>query len=249
MHPTTPARYALLVLCAMSATALAPRETRAQTVFQTLLDVTLEDKTPGQPIGTGGAAANEPAAIGALIATVQTDPTGNHVLRVDNDLSSTSARRLRFDLLDNVEITRGVLVINATLKPAGRDRYSILLRESDGSSRNFAQLNLSDQGGIAAGDAAGTIAVAPFSYAAGDTLRFELTFDLDAGTHSARVNGTALYADRAHGIVDRGIGRLLIGYQSNPIAHPFDLDDVLAVHAGESEDVFVDGFEVVAQAD
>ncbi len=222
-HPAVPVIALLLLLLLPCLPAFA--------FDRIALHAPFDDKPPFSNIGTGGAAVGEPITIGANLSAIVTQITpGENVLRLDRTGTSTAATRVTFGLIDDMEATstagNGFVRIRLTLIPSALDDYSVMVRESDGSTQNFLHLLLQSDGDIRANDAAGNIPVNPLTYAAGDTLAIEVVFDMDAGTHSLSVNGDALYSGRAHGITARGIGRVLVGFGSPNNGAPIDLDEV-----------------------
>ncbi len=195
-----------------------------------LLRADFDSKTIGQVIGTGGAAVGEPFQIVDLdteIADCATGATPDRCLDVKNDLSSTSARPVRWQLLNNAEITTGVVSISFDFTPTALDLYNFAVRESGGSSKTFLTLSTSTNGAFTANDANGSITLNSFTYSAGQLLKIRFDFDLDAGTSQAWINGTVLFTGRAHGVVGRGVGRLNTGYSSGSAGNRFRLNNLL----------------------
>lgn len=240
-------RHALLLSLLFLIGAVAtPAQALVIPLTGLVLDADFDDKPLGQPIGTGGATEGEPLALGSLTTSVVDTGGGNRALAVSNDLSSTSARRMRFGLVDDQEVTAGPLSIRFTFRAGNRDRFSVLIREALGSARNFMSMSLSESGIIAFSDAAGVAAVNAGSYSADTDHVFELRFDMDAGTYDVLLDDAVILADRAHGIADRGVGALLIGYQASSAGSPFQLDglQVTAVREIPTLDVVLDaGFD------
>jgi len=190
----------------------------------------INSKTVGAPIGIGGAALGEPTTLGNLTTVVTQAAPGRRFVRVSNDLSSTTARRLRWQLLDNVNVTQGVLTWSIDFTPTARDSYSILVREATTSASSFVTLSFTGAGSFGASDQNGVITVAPLTYAANARLHVVLRMDLDAATSDVLINGEVLYAGRAHGVVGVGVGSLWIGYAANSGGNAFALDNVQAIH-------------------
>jgi len=198
-------------------------------VLRTLLAADFDDKPVGQPIGIGGAAAGEPDSLSNLDTEVISLGGGNRALRVSNDLSSTTARRVRFSLQDEQEVTESILVLSFLFRASALDRYSILVREAGGSAQNFFGLSFSTAGLMSLTTAAeNPVPLADSSYAADTDYRFQIVFNLDDNTYSLIRNGQMLVANRSHGIESRGVGRLLIGYQSSSAGNAFVIDEVRA---------------------
>lgn len=75
-----------------------------------ILNVDFNDKVPGSVLGAGGAALGEPISSFAIdTEIIETSPGENH-LKVDNDLSSSGARSLTWEFLNNAEIASGLVV-------------------------------------------------------------------------------------------------------------------------------------------
>jgi hypothetical protein len=214
---------ALALLSPPAAAAVLPQVP----VLKTLLAADFDDKPVGAPIGTGGAEAGEPIALGNLDTEVIDLGGGNRALRVSNDLSVTNARRLRFGLGDAAEVDEGMLVLSFRFRTSALDRYSVLVREAGGSSRNFLALEFDNLGNLRMGSAAESNVLLGTYEAATDYL-FRLVFDLEERTVSVLRNNDALAVSRPVGVADRGVGGLLIGYLSSSSGSAFRLDEVRA---------------------
>jgi len=184
------------------------------------------NKTAGDPIDSRGATFGEPISLGALDASIMESTPGQNRLQVSNDLSSTSARRLRWAPMGNAEITEGEVRISFDLTASAPDKFSFLVRESVSSSKSFLSAVFSNTGSITTSDANGPIATTPSAYAANIPLHVELIFDMDARTSTIFLGGTMVVSGRAFGVTDRGIGGLSIGYQSGSAGSAFDLDNL-----------------------
>ena len=185
-----------------------------------------DNKTPGQALTTRGAMFGEPVGLSNLDLSVVEVTPGHNLLRISNDLSSSGARRSRWQMMGNAEIVEGEVRISFDLTASARDSFSILVRESNTSSQSFLGLALNSSGDITAADANGTFATAANAYSANVPLHVELLFDMDARTSTVILNGTTLASGRAFGIATRGIGAFLIGYSSGSSGNPFDLDNL-----------------------
>ena len=194
-----------------------------------LLVADFDDKVPGSVIGTGGAAVGEPTEIIALDTEIIEISPGHNVLSVSNDLSSTSARPIRWQFLDNAEITEGLVIINYELTPSALDRYNLQVRESGSSASSFLTVTFDTSGGVSATDSNGAISLNSFSYAAGETQFITAVFDMDAKTSGLYINGTTLFTDRSHGITNRGVGRMNTGFNSSSNGNPFIIDNIRVV--------------------
>ena len=193
----------------------------------TQLQVDFDDRIPGEALGAGGPMVGEPTDLSALDGAIVQASPGDNVLRVSNNTGSTSGRSLRWEFLDDAEITTGKVRIEFSFTPSALDRYSFGVRENGGSTRTFLTVNFSTSGTLSASDAAGVFPLTNASYGAGIEMAVVIEFDMDAGTSQMTINGLPLYSGRSHGIVDRGVGRVLTGYSSSHSATTFDLDDFI----------------------
>ncbi len=216
--------FLLVVACSLSsvesfAGVVAPPERPA-------LYAGFDYKMPGEPIGTRGGVFGEPKTLGGLAAVVVETTPGQNVLRVSNDLSSTAARRLRWQPMGDVEIGEGEVKISFNLTTTALDKYSVTVRESTTSAKTFLTLNLSASGALTAQDINGDFLSVPNAYSANVPLHVSVLFDMDARTSSIFLNGAQVSAAHALGIADRGIGSVSIGYLSGSGGHAFDLDNL-----------------------
>ncbi|SFN10549.1 hypothetical protein SAMN05216289_104134 [Dokdonella immobilis] len=191
-----------------------------------LLEADFNNKPAGLPIGTGDAELNEPADLGGLSTTVIEDSAGENHLRVINQSGTTSARRIKWGLLGDAEVSSGTVRIEFDFTPSELDFFSILVREQGSAGSNFLNLNVLGTGSISASTAAGTIALANNGFSAGARLHFDLRFDLDNGTVTLANNDRILALDQPTGVSGSGIGTLYIGYPTGSGGAAFDLDNV-----------------------
>lgn len=229
----------LIVLFFVSALLIAKSGVAAEFPLVARFD----DKTPGSTIGIGGAALGEPTELGSLDAVVEEVSPGQNRLAVSNDLSSTAARRLRFQLIDNQEIVTGQARISMDMTPSALDRYSILVREANGSAENFLNLQFNGDGTISGNDQTGTLPLTNNSYTANTPIHIEINVDLDAGTSEVIFNGVTLMTDRQHGVVGRGVGRFSIGYASSSGGNAFTVDNVIVEARPPAQPVLEADFE------
>ena len=192
-----------------------------------VLDADFQDKTPGAPIATGGAALGEPVSIDAGLDTEIVDTgSGELALHVVGPSSNPTALGLRWRPLDGIEVESGTLYIDVAFTPEALDKFGIGVFEADGVTRNFGSLAFSSGGDIVAADAAGSIGVVG-SYIAGSTISLHYQFDLDAQTVTVLDGASTLYSGRAYGVADRGIGQVVFGMLSGSSSgSPFRIDDL-----------------------
>jgi hypothetical protein len=215
----------MLTLLALVGIAAVPAHAGVPVGTAIVLEANFDNRLPGATLGAGGAAAGEPADLSALDGVILQASPGDNYLRVSNNTGNTTGRSLRWEFLNDLEITEGKVLIRLSLTPSSLDRYSFGVRENGGSSRTFLGVTFATNGTFSASDAAGVITVTNNAYGAGTELAVVIEFDMDARTSQMTVNGLPVFAGRSHGILDRGVGRVLTGYSSSHSATPFDLDD------------------------
>lgn len=217
----------LLTVLVLAGALAVPAHAGVPVGTGTVLAADFDNRVPGATLGAGGAAVGEPSDLSALDGVIVQASPGDNFLRVSNNTGNTSGRSLRWDFLNDAEITEGKVRIQFSMTPSALDRYSFGVRENGGSSRTFLGVTFSTSGTFSATDAAGVITVTNNSFSAGVELAVVIDFDMDAGTSQMTVNGLPVFSGRTHGIVDRGVGRVLTGYSSSHNATTFDLDDFL----------------------
>ena len=188
-----------------------------------------DNKVAGQLIDTRGATFGEPIGLGTqggLDASVVETAPGQNVLRVSNDLTSSSARSIEWQMLGDAEINEGEVRISLDLTASALDTYAVNVRESNGAAKVFLSIALLNTGKINLSDAGGQFLGIFNAYAPDVPLRIELIFDMDARTSSVILGNTTVVAGRAFDIPDRGIGSVRIGYGSLSNGSPFDLDNL-----------------------
>lgn len=185
-----------------------------------------DNKTAGQPIAARGGAFGEPMTLSGLDAEVVEATTGQNVLRISDSTGTSSARRMRWQIMGNAELNEGEVRISLDLTASALDRYSILVRETGTSSNAFLTMTMAPDGVLFVSDANGSYLEIDNAYAANVPLHMDLVFDMDARTSSLYLNGSAISSARLFGASTRGIGSVLIGYSSNSNGSAFDLDNL-----------------------
>ncbi len=179
--------------------------------FPVALNAGFEDKTAGLPIGLGGAALNEPISKSVNIDAIVTQAApGVNILDVSSS-NTSAAQALRWQLLDNLEVRSGLLIMDFDMAMATRDRYRVGLRERTSSSQSFLNFSFQANGTMAVDDANGTVFLSGVTYDIGHVYQYRLVFDLGAGTYDIFRDGIPLIRERVHGITARGIGAILYG--------------------------------------
>lgn len=218
-----------------------------------LLDAHFDDKTPDAPIGTGGAALGEPTFVHPVLdAVVRAEPGSGTNQELELAAGpGTSTLSTRFELLDSVEIMEGMLHIEVEFILGTSETFRsvhLYIREQGGSAVSFANLTLRDNGTLAlSGDG-----IAPQSWPG--LVQFEarneieLMFDMDQGRYWFWFNGADLAPSDgyAHGISERGIGRLSASLAASSDDPRSARMDGLLVTWLPGDAVFADGFELPA---
>lgn len=205
-----------------------------------LLTADFDTEVVDQTVPTGGAAAGQPQSVDSgLGAVVRATPFATPSLEL-TDQSTTGARTVTFQFLGDEEVTTGVVEITVNLWFPAVESFSFLVREADSSAFDFLDMTFADNGGVFISDQAGFATSLP-SYPLGRSVPLIVVYDLDAGTYDLSLDGSLVLDDRAHGVVGRGIGRLLIGVNfDSDTDGTFFLDDL---HVVRDPVVFSDGFE------
>ncbi|MCP4903054.1 MAG: hypothetical protein GY906_39320 [bacterium] len=184
---------------------------------QVVLEADFNDKTLDAAIGVGGAALGEPIHVdSAVIATVRSGPFASPSLEIsdNNDYYSGS---VRFEFLDQQEISSGSLTLSAELWFPAFENFYVSVRERGTSACNMLSLGFYEAGTAQARD--GDSIGGHTSYSTGRAYPIQVHFDLDAGTYDLFLDGSLIASDEAHGESGCGIGAFLFG-----TGHDGDLD-------------------------
>jgi hypothetical protein len=139
---------------------------------------------------------------------------GNRVLQLNSSIGG-GAQTLRWQFLDNIEITTGTIAFDLDVGFGVVDSYQLNVREAGSSASSFTNLYFLSNGNLYLTDAAGVAAIPPASYSANQFYRVRLIYDMDNGTYTAMLNDLVLVENRPHGVsTGRGIGTILTGFQS-----------------------------------
>jgi hypothetical protein len=200
-----------------------------------------DSQPTGVQIGTGGAVAGEPVSISSALQAVVV-PTGvlpSPSLRIA-PTATGSARFVAFEFLGSNEIATGDVYLRFVLKPAQLERFLIGVREQGGASKSFLDITMLSSGQIAINDASGLGAVIG-SYTAGQNMVFEFRFYMHSASYDVYLNGNPLAIDRIHGIIDRGVGSLILGSDpASQVGSQWFLDDVRVFRPDQ---ILSNGFE------
>ncbi len=196
----------------------------------TLLDIDFNNKTPGALIGDGGAELGEPSSLGELTAEVVGNGPGENYLLVEyNGVNTNLSHSLRWEFLDDKEVTEGKVFVSLQITTSAYDHYSIRVRENSFSSNNFINMIYFPEGNFTLRDAAGPITGNQSTYVAGDTQNIDFIFDMDAGTSAMLINGDVVFSGRQHGISGAGVGSLITGYSHLADHNSFILDNIQVI--------------------
>lgn len=210
-----------------------------------VLDANFEDKILMQTIDTGGAAVGEPATISnGLITEIIQDGMNNQALLLENSTAG-SARAMRWEFIDNLEIHTGIVAIEIDIEFNELDNYQILVRENSGSSSSFTTTRFLANGNITVSDSNGTAGIVG-TYQANQRHRLRFTFDVDNETYTALLDDDILVKDRPHGVNNgNGIGSVLVAFQSTAATNAFFIIDDFQVGSSIvfSKNIFTNSFE------
>jgi len=194
-----------------------------------LLLADFDDKTVGDPIGVGGAAAGEPFAVVDCIATVRSGIFPSPSLEIEDD--SDNSGLCRFGFLGDVEPDNAPLSISLQMAFDSIDGYVLYVRERNAAAQVFLTLNFTKAGTLHFDDeASGGLHYLTTSYVAGVPFRLEIGYEPAAGRYSVWIDNERIVHRRAHGVTTGGPGSLRIG-----LANDLDRDgrvrvDNLVVH-------------------
>lgn len=179
--------------------ALAVRAA-AVTAEQTYMELTFDDKTVGEPIGTGGVDVGEPTWFEEQIeAIVRATPFGTPCLEVHNtDIGTTRAMAFLMSGLDFVSSGLAVIAMDLWFEPVG-SAASPWFQVLKANWSYLMVIQFDADGAIRVTDPAGSAATLP-DFPKSRTLPIRIAFDIDAGTYSVWVDGVQAVTDRAHGV-------------------------------------------------
>lgn len=191
--------------------------------FLPVLQADFDDKTTSAPIDVGGAEANEPHSMSSHIDTVITETVpGNKLLDISSN-DNSSARSLRWQFLNNLEIPSGLVVMDFDLTLQSRDFYRITVREPSGAAQSFMNLTFLPGGALSVSDLAQSTphTLPGTTYNAGQMYEYRIIFDADSGNYDIFRDGAPIVRERNHGISAHGIGAIVNAFthQTQTSAH------------------------------
>lgn len=218
-------------------------------VFKTIplplvLDADFEDKILGDSIGTGGATFGEPSDISNnLVTEIITYGVNNQALFLDN--TNGNALNLNWTLLNEREITTGIVAVETDIEFNALDQYRITVSGINTSPVSFISLTFGQTGAIGAFNTNGFIGFIG-SYVANQKYRLRLVFNLDADLYDVLLDDTVLIEDQFYSAGGNGgIYQVATGFQSSAQMNSIFVIDNLQVRATAelSDDIFANGFE------
>ncbi len=194
---------------------------------QTILDCDFDDKPLHQVIGTGGAAVNEPVDLNNVAATVRSTPFPTPSLQMI-DTWGSGARRVRFQFLNDVEITTGIVETNMSVTFDVIDAYSIYFREVGTATSSILNLEFESNGEILYRDLDTNVLTVIGTYTERTDIPIRIRHDLDQNKWSLRVDDVVLLDGDSIGPMTRGIGSILIGlsHDANSVG-TMSIDDLV----------------------
>lgn len=195
----------------------------AQTVH---LEADFDDLTIDAPIGIGGPELGQPTYVSATIeAIVRDEPMATPCLEIA-DHDDYAAGAVRFDFLDDAEITSGFATIRCELwfpSHVCGDGFSVMVREHGSSAAGFTDLYFTSDGFLLALDAT-FHSVLLAEYDVGRVHSLAICHDLDAGDYDIWFDDVPVLVGEPHEVVGHGVGAVLFGCVHDP-----DLDGVFCV--------------------
>ncbi len=207
---------------------------------RSLFDDNFNNEPLDQPIAAGGPDLGEPVEIDtSLSAIIRGVPRPTPSLELAQTLPG-QARTLRFEFLNNEEVTHGDLVIRLTLYPEQLDRCVVYVREPVSSAQSFTSITLEDSGDIEIHDKSGSAGIVG-TYTSAADHQFVLRFHMDLGTYDVDMDSVPLLTGRSHGVTGHGIGALMVGVDNTTlVTSRLYLD---RIHVTRGDGIFRNGFE------
>lgn len=193
---------------------------------QVYLAAGFDDKTVDQPIGTGGAAAGEPVSVSPYVTAYVRDlPMPTPALEIADD-DDYYAGNVRFEFLDSVELTTGMVFVYANLWFEGYEDFFLYVREQGGASRAFTSLRFAASGTVYCSDQ-DSPSWAIGSYETGKHYSVLIIYNMTTGRYGIWLNETAVVTNEPHGVTDHGVGSVLFGCGNDAdLSGAFCVDDV-----------------------
>lgn len=203
----------------------------------TLLDCDFDSEPLDTEIGTGGAAAGQPVSAQAP-AFVRSTPFATPGLEIGDD-SAITAQPVRFEFLNGWSLSTGTITFSMNLWFDTPGQYTNLyIREHQWSAQSFMNLRFGGTGDVAYGYAGsgGYTTKGTFQFNAVQPLT--ITFDLDAETVSASLDGAAILTDSPFGFDPIGIGAILFSMDADAdSAGTVSVDDLLVTSTNDPSPV------------
>ena len=212
-----------------------------------VLDVDFEDKVLGQPLGTGGAALDEPIYIPFnMEQQVISTAAENQALLLER-IPTTPSVLMKWTFLNDIEAFTGIVTVESDVLFETNNQYIFMVRPNISSSQNFSTTYFSAGASVSVSDENG-FAEVTYTYQTDQTYRLKYIFDLDNGTYTMLIDDDVLVENRAHGVdTEHGIGAFYFGFQStaSPTA-AFVVDNIKVGMSWLLDDIiFMNNFESV----
>lgn len=221
---------------------------------ETILLANFNNKPLNQPIGTGGATVGEPTSVpSAIDAIVRAAPGGGRMLEMFMEQRPSTAA-VRFQFLNNQEVSSGELIIRARIRLAAEDEFNnigLLLREAGTSAQSFMDISLLSANRRLQIRRPGVSMTSFFNVLRlSDANDLEILYNLEEMHLSVCLNGSLLTSELPTLFESkRGIGALLISMLGNAGDTQVSLEDVLvqrrALEPQIPDTVYADRFEVL----
>lgn len=200
----------------------------------TLLDADFEDKTPDEPIGTGGAVVGEPVSVGSRLKTTVVDrwidgEPATRVLELEREPFGPGSSIASWQFLRQARVDDGFVLAEFKLTPLAVNDGLVALATDDGTElvslvlrrigNRIAARFADDEEGIVIGE-----------YVVGETITVRLACDLEVRQCSVGLNDDWPILGRPFSsalVGDLEVARLLTGFTAIGLAgRPYQLDDI-----------------------
>ncbi|HOX25753.1 MAG TPA: FlgD immunoglobulin-like domain containing protein [Candidatus Krumholzibacteria bacterium] len=181
-----------------------------------MFDAHFDNRAVGSSLDRRGARFGEPIEADGdnHSEVVVQDGPGDRSVQIW-DTTSTGSDELTFALVDGREVVDGKLNISLELQLDSVDVYKVAIEGPNPNAMWFFDLTLDAAGIMYLSDADDFPLAAFDTYAAGDLLLIELSFNLNNGTYDFTLNGVPVLTNETHGLTAYGPALIVVGNQSD----------------------------------
>lgn len=202
----------ILLIAALAALLLA--DTAAARII--MLDANFDARAVGSQLDRRGALFGEPVPgpydYGNEVV-YQDNPGDNSIQLPDTQLNGLD--ELYWTLRDGLAVRDGKLFISCELELEYPGEYRVVLRNEDPVGPTFFVLLFDAAGNVSWRDADDLTPTTIGFYPIGVPCDLEWEFDMDGGIYNFSFNGAPVVVGGTHGVVDEGLGTLVVGHRDD----------------------------------